>query len=182
MRKNIVAGNWKMNTTVPEGVALAKEINGCLAGKKVNCEVIICVPATHLVPVNEVIDKSLVGLGAENCSEHAKGAYTGEIAADMIASTGAGFVILGHSERRQYFGENNQQLMGNTIAQKATGYVQNGNKFPDWIDGPMGLYFGYKHNQTELSPFANKAAGHPLVDNPRLTQLPGYPGYSGLPQ
>lgn len=79
-------------------------------------------------------------------------------------------------------GENNQQLMGNTIAQKATGYVQNGNKYPDWIDGPMGLYFGYKHNQTELSPFANKAAGHPLVDNPRLTQLPGYPGYSGLPQ
>lgn len=79
-------------------------------------------------------------------------------------------------------GENNQQLMGNTIAQKATGYVQNGNKYPDWVDGPMGLYFGYKHNQTELSPFANKAAGHPLVDNPRLTQLPGYPGYSGLPQ
>lgn len=121
MRKNIVAGNWKMNTTVPEGVALAKEINGCLAGKKVNCEVIICVPATHLVPVNEVIDKSLVGLGAENCSEHAKGAYTGEIAADMIASTGAGYVILGHSERRQYFGENNQQLLAKVEIALANG-------------------------------------------------------------
>lgn len=78
--------------------------------------------------------------------------------------------------------ENNQILIGNTIAQKATGYAENGNKYPDWIDGPFGLYFGYKHNQTELSPFANQAAGHPLVDNPRLTQLPGYPGYTGLPK
>ncbi|MDE6416742.1 MAG: RagB/SusD family nutrient uptake outer membrane protein [Duncaniella sp.] len=78
-------------------------------------------------------------------------------------------------------GENNQMLLGNTIAQKPTGYAENKDKFPDWIEGPFGLYFGYKHNQTELSPFANKSAGHPLVDNPRLTQLPGYPGYSGLP-
>ncbi|MDE6484166.1 MAG: RagB/SusD family nutrient uptake outer membrane protein [Duncaniella sp.] len=78
-------------------------------------------------------------------------------------------------------GENNQMLLGNTIAQKPTGFTENKDKFPDWIDGPFGLYFGYIHNQTELSPFANKSAGHPLVDNPRLTQLPGYPGYSGLP-
>ena len=78
-------------------------------------------------------------------------------------------------------GENNQMLLGNTIAQKPTGFAENKDKFPDWIVGPFGLYFGYKHNQTELSPFANKSAGHPLVDNPRLTQLPGYPGYSGLP-
>lgn len=77
-------------------------------------------------------------------------------------------------------GENNQILFGNTIAQKATGFTENKDKYPDWIDGPFGLFFGYEHNKTELSPFANKAAGHPLVDNPRLTQLPGYPGYSGL--
>lgn len=77
-------------------------------------------------------------------------------------------------------GENNQMLLGNTIAQKPTGYAENKDKFPDWIEGPFGLYFGYEHNKTELSPFANQAAGHPLVDNPRLTQLPGYPGYSGL--
>lgn len=76
--------------------------------------------------------------------------------------------------------ENNQILLGNTIAQKPTGYAENSNKYPDWIDGPFGLYFGYKHNQTELSPFANQSAGHPLVDNPRLTQLPGYPGYTGM--
>lgn len=74
--------------------------------------------------------------------------------------------------------ENNQILLGNTIAQKPTGYAENNNKYPDWIDGPFGLYFGYQHNKSELSPFANQAAGHPLVDNPRLTQLPGYPGYT----
>jgi triosephosphate isomerase len=114
MRKNIVAGNWKMNTTVCEGVKLAKEVNEALKAKKANCDVVICVPATHLVSVNEVIDQTLVGLGAENCSEHASGAYTGEVAADMVASTGAKYVILGHSERRQYFGENNEQLKAKT--------------------------------------------------------------------
>lgn len=76
--------------------------------------------------------------------------------------------------------ENNQILLGNTIAQKPTGFAENKDKYPDWIDGPFGLYFGYVHNKTELSPFANQASGHPLVDNPRLTQLPGYPGYSGI--
>ncbi len=76
--------------------------------------------------------------------------------------------------------DNNQILFGNTIAQKPTGFAENKDKYPDWIDGPFGLYFGYEHNKSELSPFANQAAGHPLVDNPRLTQLPGYPGYSGI--
>lgn len=76
--------------------------------------------------------------------------------------------------------ENNQLLMGITIYQKPTGFAENKNKYPDWIDGSYGLYFGYVHNKTELSPFANQQAGHPLVDNPRLTQLPGYPGYTGL--
>lgn len=111
MRKKIVAGNWKMNTTVPEGVALAKEINAALTGRPVNCGVVVCVPATHLCPVADVIDDKLLGLGAENCSEHDKGAYTGEISAAMVSSTGAGYVIIGHSERRQYFGEDNAQLL-----------------------------------------------------------------------
>ncbi len=111
MRKKIVAGNWKMNTTVPEGVALAKEINAALTGRPINCGVVVCVPTTHLCPVADVIDDKLLGLGAENCSEHDKGAYTGEISAAMVASTGAGYVIIGHSERRQYFGEDNAQLL-----------------------------------------------------------------------
>ncbi len=74
--------------------------------------------------------------------------------------------------------DNNAILMGMTIATKPTGYAENKNKYPDWIDGKYGLYFGYVHNKTELSPFSNQTAGHPLVDNPNLTQLPGYPGYT----
>ncbi|MCM1483096.1 MAG: triose-phosphate isomerase [Muribaculaceae bacterium] len=105
MRKNIVAGNWKMNTTVPEGVALAKAVNEKLADVTTKCDVIICVPFTHLCSVNSVINAEKLGLGAENCADHAKGAYTGEVSAAMVASTGATYVILGHSERRQYYGE-----------------------------------------------------------------------------
>lgn len=114
MRKNIVAGNWKMNTTLEEGVELANNVNTLLKGKKANCDVIVCVPFTHLTSVNAVLESELVKLGAENCSEHAKGAYTGEISASMVKSTGAQYVILGHSERRQYFGENNEQLLAKT--------------------------------------------------------------------
>ena len=114
MRKNIVAGNWKMNTTVQEGVALAKEVNALVAAGKPNCDVVICVPFTHLCPVADVIDTKVLGLGAENCADHDKGAYTGEVSAPMVASTGAGYVILGHSERRQYYGETNETLKAKT--------------------------------------------------------------------
>lgn len=114
MRKKIVAGNWKMNTTLDEGVELANEINAKVKDIDCKCDVIICVPFTHLTSVNAVIEPEIVGLGAENCSEHDKGAYTGEVSAAMVKSTGAKYVILGHSERRQYFGENNDQLLAKT--------------------------------------------------------------------
>ena len=104
MRKNIVAGNWKMNTTVPEGVKLASEVNAALEGITPKCYVVICVPFTHLTAVKAVIGEKL-GLSAENCADKVKGAYTGEVSAAMVASTGATYVILGHSERRQYYGE-----------------------------------------------------------------------------
>jgi triosephosphate isomerase len=110
MRKNIVAGNWKMNTTLPEGIKLAKEVNDALATESPKCDVIICVPFTHLAMINEVIDKNKLGLGAENCADHKSGAYTGEVSAAMVASTGANYVILGHSERRQYYGETSETL------------------------------------------------------------------------
>ena len=110
MRKNIVAGNWKMNTTVPEGVALAKEVNEALKAEKANCDVIVCVPFTHLCSVAAAIDSSVLGLGAENCADHKSGAYTGEVSAPMVASTGAKYVILGHSERRQYYGETSETI------------------------------------------------------------------------
>ena len=110
MRKNIVAGNWKMNTTLPEGIKLAEEVNAALKGFSAKCDVVICVPFTHLASINNVIDKKLLGLGAENCANHVKGAYTGEVSAPMVASTGATYVILGHSERRQYYGETSETL------------------------------------------------------------------------
>ncbi len=110
MRKKIVAGNWKMNTTLAEGIALAKDVNGELAGRSPKCDVVICVPFTHLASVAAVIDSKKLGLGAENCADHTKGAYTGEVSASMVASTGAGYVILGHSERRQYYGEDSAIL------------------------------------------------------------------------
>lgn len=110
MRKNIVAGNWKMNTTVPEGLQLADDVNEALKGFKANCDVIICVPFTHLVPICGIVDQELLGVGAENCADHKSGAYTGEVSAPMVASTGAKYVILGHSERRQYYNETSETL------------------------------------------------------------------------
>jgi len=114
MRKNIVAGNWKMNTTVQEGISLACDVMEALKAKAHKCDVIICTPFTHLVPVAGVIDQNILGLGAENCADHTSGAYTGEVSAQMIASTGANYVILGHSERRQYYGETNDTLKSKT--------------------------------------------------------------------
>ena len=105
MRKKIVAGNWKMNMNLQDGVALAKEINEALAADKPNCDVVVCTPFIHLASVAQVLDASVVGLGAENCADKEKGAFTGEVSAEMVKSTGAQYVILGHSERSQYYGE-----------------------------------------------------------------------------
>ncbi len=105
MRKNIVAGNWKMNKTLQEGVALATELKTLLAGKQPNCEVIIGTPFIHLATVSELLKDSVIKVSAENCADKASGAYTGEVSAAMVASTGATYCIIGHSERRSYYGE-----------------------------------------------------------------------------
>ena len=105
MRKKIVAGNWKMNKNLQEGIALATELNDILKADKPNCDVVICTPFIHLASVAGIIDQSVIGLGAEHCADKASGAYTGEVSAEMVKSTGAGYVILGHSERRAYYGE-----------------------------------------------------------------------------
>lgn len=124
MRKNIVAGNWKMNTTLQEGVKLAEDVDNALKGVEPKCDVIVCVPFTHLASVNGVItNPNKLGLGAENCADHAKGAYTGEVSAAMVASTGAKYVILGHSERRQYYGETSE-----TLREKVALALENGLK------------------------------------------------------
>ena len=97
-----------MNKNLQEGVALAKELTTTV--KNPNCEVIICTPFIHLATVAEILKGSPIKLGAENCADKASGAYTGEVSAEMVKSTGAEYVILGHSERRQYYSENGEIL------------------------------------------------------------------------
>lgn len=110
MRKKIVAGNWKMNTLPAEGVELAKAIVAD-RGEVCSCvNFIVCPPFTHLSEVAQAIKGSDVALGAQDCATEAKGAYTGEIAASMLAALGCKYVILGHSERRQYYGETSASL------------------------------------------------------------------------
>lgn len=105
MRKKIVAGNWKMNKNLQEGVELAKELNEALKNKTVNCDVVIGTPFIHLASVVNSVDTNKIGVAAQNCADKESGAYTGEVSAAMVASTGAKYVILGHSERRAYYHE-----------------------------------------------------------------------------
>lgn len=110
MRKKIVAGNWKMNKTLQEGIELVKEINASLEADKPACDVVVCTPFIHLASVTPLVNPALVGIGAENCADKASGAFTGEVSAAMVASTGAKYCILGHSERRAYYHETNEIL------------------------------------------------------------------------
>lgn len=109
MRKNIVAGNWKMNKTLAEGVAFVEELNAALAAKSLKCEVVIGAPFIHLATLADKVEGAAIA--AENCADKEKGAYTGEVSAAMVASTGAKYVILGHSERRAYYGETDEILV-----------------------------------------------------------------------
>src|SRR5688572_806256 len=103
MRQKIVAGNWKMNKTLREGTFLCEAIiNGVNAFNGVS--IILAVPYIHLAKCAELTQHSEnISVAAQNCSQHKQGAFTGEISAEMISSTGAKYVIIGHSERRQYF-------------------------------------------------------------------------------
>jgi len=121
MRKNIVAGNWKMNKSLQEGVSFAKELEKALAGKVINCDVVIGTPFIHLASVTASIDTNKVGVAAQNCADKASGAYTGEVSAAMVASTGAKYVILGHSERRTYYGETDTILKEKVLLALANG-------------------------------------------------------------
>ena len=108
MRTKMVAGNWKMNKTLQEGVALAAELKEVV--KNPSCEVVIGTPFIHLATVVELLKGSPIKVAAENCADKEKGAFTGEVSAQMVKSTGAEYCILGHSERRAYYHEDNDIL------------------------------------------------------------------------
>lgn len=107
-RKKIVAGNWKMNMTPSQAVKLVEELKPLVASD--NVEVVYCVPAIDIVPVVEAVKGSDVAVGAENMYFEEKGAYTGEISAEMLVDAGVKYVIIGHSERRDYFKEDDALL------------------------------------------------------------------------
>lgn len=111
MRKKVVAGNWKCNTTLQEGVELAKAVNSVVKEKGADDVVVVLgTPFTHLSKVVENVDTNRIGVSSQNCAAEAKGAFTGEVSAAMVKSTGAEYVILGHSERREYYGETSEIL------------------------------------------------------------------------
>lgn len=116
MRKKIVAGNWKMNMDLAEGLKLASAIDKYFREKPSNkATVILCAPFIHLAGAHEILKSGKVALGAQNCASEASGAYTGEISAWMVRSTGAEYVILGHSERRSYYNEDDKTLNKKTL-------------------------------------------------------------------
>jgi triosephosphate isomerase len=115
MRKKIVAGNWKMNLDYAEGISLFSEIVNMVRDEKQGEQLaIICAPSIHLNSLAK-LGGNTVSIGAQNCHQKESGAYTGEISAKMIKSVGCEYVIIGHSERRQYFAESNELLAEKTI-------------------------------------------------------------------
>jgi triosephosphate isomerase (TIM) len=118
----LVAGNWKMNGLKADGLALARDIVA-RAAMSPGCDLLLCPPATLLIPVAAILAGSAVALGAQNCHHAAKGAHTGEISAPMLKDVGCGYVILGHSERRTDQGESDAQVQAKAAAAHASGLV-----------------------------------------------------------
>ena len=121
MRRPIIAGNWKMNNTAKEGVALIEALKPLVSDA--NCDVVVCVPAIDIPAAAEALKGSNIALGAQNVHFAPKGAYTGEISADMLKEYGVEYVIIGHSERRQYFGETDETVNKRTLAALAAGLI-----------------------------------------------------------
>ncbi|MBR2010215.1 MAG: triose-phosphate isomerase [Clostridia bacterium] len=119
-RRTVIAGNWKMNMTPAEATAFINEIKPMVAGKD-NCDIIFCAPYVTIAAAIEAAKGSNIVIGAENVHFAAKGAYTGEVSAEMLKAIGVNTVIVGHSERRQYFGETDETVNLRTKAALAAG-------------------------------------------------------------
>ncbi len=119
MRKPIIAGNWKMNKTPDEAAALVEALKPLV--KDAKCDVVVCVPAVDIATVKAAAKGSKIHVGAQNVHFAEKGAYTGELSADMLLKSGAEYVIIGHSERRQYFGETDATVNQRVKAAVAAG-------------------------------------------------------------
>ncbi len=139
LRKAVIAGNWKMNNTPAQTTALINEMKPLVAGA--DCEVVLCVPFVDIAAAVEAAKGSNIKIGAENVHFKASGAYTGEVSADMLVASGVEYVVIGHSERRQYFGETDQTVnlrslaalnaglkaiicVGETLEQRELGYTE----------------------------------------------------------
>ncbi|AFE10526.1 triosephosphate isomerase [Corallococcus coralloides DSM 2259] len=120
-RRKIVAGNWKMNKTVPEALALVRELRGAVAAMGDKVEVAIAPPFVALQPLHVALEGAPLQLAAQNCHWESSGAFTGEISAPMLAELGCAYVIVGHSERRQFFGETDATVNKRAKAVKAAG-------------------------------------------------------------
>ncbi len=121
MRKPIIAGNWKMNKTPSQGATLVNELKPLV--ENASCDVVVCVPATDLYAVGEAVKGSNIHLGAQNVHFAESGAYTGEISADLLLELGVEYVVIGHSERRQYFGETDETVNKRTLTAIAKGLI-----------------------------------------------------------
>jgi len=122
MRQNVVAGNWKMNTSVEEAQKLASEVANMVKDETIsNTEVVLCTPFPYLALTAKLVADSSVKIGAQNCSDKPSGAYTGEVSAPMLQSLEIPYVVIGHSERREYFSESNQLLAEKTDIALANG-------------------------------------------------------------
>lgn len=122
MRTPIIAGNWKMHNTMAAGAALVKELAALVSDAK-NVEVVVCPTATALAAVKDAAKGTNIHVGAQNMHWEAKGAFTGEISAEMLKEIGVEYVIIGHSERREYFGETDETVNKRTKAAIAAGII-----------------------------------------------------------
>lgn len=119
MRKKVIAGNWKMNMTPSQAVALIEELKPLVANEEV--DVVFCVPAIDIIPAVEAVKGTNIQIGAENMYYEEKGAFTGEISASMLKELNVEYVVIGHSERRQYFGETDEVVAKRTLAASEAG-------------------------------------------------------------